>query len=103
VLLWRTTGRATMLRAAYHVNQTYGKSPAGVGHPVRNDVMLRTVCSDQSSFLDMMEQYFQQPTEVKLRDARPHLHYQVQYQASLALSSPLVRGVWHMKLRLHLG
>lgn len=33
--------------------------------------------SDQSTFLDMMERYFQQPTEVKLRDARPHLHYQV--------------------------
>lgn len=34
-------------------------------------------CSDQSTFLDMMEGYFQQPTEAKLRDARPNLHYQV--------------------------
>jgi hypothetical protein len=35
------------------------------------------LCSDQCTFLDMMERYFQQPTEVKLRDARPNLHYQV--------------------------
>lgn len=42
------------------------------------------ICSDQSTFLDMMERYFQQPTEVKLRDARPHLHYQV------CLSHPLL-------------
>ena len=43
------------------------------------------MCSDQSGFLDMMEQYFQQPTEVKLRDARPHLHYQVQYQGLIGV------------------
>lgn len=43
------------------------------------------VCSDQSSFLDMMERYFQQPTDVKLRDARPHLHYQVQYQGFIGV------------------
>lgn len=33
--------------------------------------------SDQSTFLDMMERYFRQSSDVKLRDARPELHYQV--------------------------
>jgi hypothetical protein len=49
------------------------------------------VCSDQSGFLDMMEQYFQQPTEVKLRDARPHLHYQVHYQGSIGVTTAGLR------------
>ena len=30
-----------------------------------------------SRFIDVMEAYFGQPSNVKLRDARPHLHYQV--------------------------
>lgn len=30
-----------------------------------------------SRFIDVMEAYFGQPSDVKLRDARPHLHYQV--------------------------
>lgn len=33
--------------------------------------------SDNETFLDLMESYFEQPDEVKLRDARPELHYQV--------------------------
>src|SRR3954471_4159767 len=28
-------------------------------------------------FLDMMEQYYEQPEEVRLQDARPDVHYQV--------------------------
>ncbi|GJQ09030.1 hypothetical protein GpartN1_g5334.t1 [Galdieria partita] len=32
---------------------------------------------DNESFLNMMERYFEQPTEVKLEDARPQLYYQV--------------------------
>ncbi|KAK4523490.1 hypothetical protein GAYE_PCTG60G1386 [Galdieria yellowstonensis] len=32
---------------------------------------------DGDRFLDMMERYFEQPTEVKLKDARPELYYQV--------------------------
>jgi len=30
-----------------------------------------------SNFLDMMEQYYEQPDEVRLKDARPEVHYQV--------------------------
>lgn len=29
------------------------------------------------TFLDMMEKYYNQPTEQKKKDARPELHYQV--------------------------
>ncbi|EME28801.1 hypothetical protein Gasu2_18590 [Galdieria sulphuraria] len=32
---------------------------------------------DSERFLDMMEKYFEQPTEIKLEDARPQLYYQV--------------------------
>lgn len=34
---------------------------------------------DAANFIDMMERYFSQPREIKLRDARPHLFYQVRY------------------------
>ncbi len=30
-----------------------------------------------TEFLDMLENYFEQPDELKLRDARPEYHYQV--------------------------
>eukprot|EP00871_Galdieria_phlegrea_P004508 jgi/Galph1/5058/GphlegSOOS_G3696.1 len=33
--------------------------------------------SDSLQFLDMMERYFEQSTQVKLKDARPELYYQV--------------------------
>lgn len=32
---------------------------------------------DNNRFTDLMEQYYDQPDEVKARDARPDLHYQV--------------------------
>ena len=33
--------------------------------------------SDNETFLNLMESYFEQPDEVKMHDARPELHYQV--------------------------
>ena len=33
--------------------------------------------SDNNTFVDLMEKYYNQPDEVKLKDARPELHYQV--------------------------
>ena len=33
--------------------------------------------ADNDRFLDMMECYFSQPWETKLKDTRPQLHYQV--------------------------
>lgn len=33
--------------------------------------------AENETFLNLMEEYFDQPEEVKLRDARPELHYQV--------------------------
>ena len=36
----------------------------------------RVGVSDNETFLNLMERYFEQPTEVKMRDARPALHYQ---------------------------
>ncbi|KAI0240220.1 hypothetical protein L0F63_000246 [Massospora cicadina] len=30
-----------------------------------------------SQFIDMMERYFEQPYDMKLKDARPQFHYQV--------------------------
>ena len=35
--------------------------------------------SDNETFLNLMESYFEQPEAVKLKDARPALHYQVPY------------------------
>lgn len=37
----------------------------------------RVKASDAASFIDMMERYFSQSRETKLKDARPHLFYQV--------------------------
>lgn len=37
----------------------------------------RVDATDSAQFLDMMERYFAQPREIKMRDARPHLFYQV--------------------------
>lgn len=37
----------------------------------------RVKASDAANFVDMMERYFSQPREIKLKDARPHLFYQV--------------------------
>jgi len=37
----------------------------------------RVTFEDNDFFLDMVEKYFQQPTDQKLKDARPHLSYQV--------------------------
>lgn len=37
----------------------------------------RVNTADNEAFLNMMERYFEQPTEVKLLDARPSCHYQV--------------------------
>ena len=41
------------------------------------------VSSEQSDgFLDMMERYFSQPTELKMPDVHPELHYQVCLQSA---------------------
>jgi isopenicillin N synthase-like dioxygenase len=32
---------------------------------------------DNNRFVDLMERYYDQPDEVKVKDARPELHYQV--------------------------
>lgn len=37
----------------------------------------RVTFADNGKFLDMIEQYFEQDEETKLKDARPELHYQV--------------------------
>jgi len=37
----------------------------------------RVDAADSEIFMNMMERYFEQPTEVKLLDARPSCHYQV--------------------------
>lgn len=37
----------------------------------------RVTMDDQGKFLDMMEDYFDQPDEAKMPDVRPELHYQV--------------------------
>ena len=37
----------------------------------------RVKASDADEFLDMMERYFEQPSEEKMLDARPELYYQV--------------------------
>lgn len=42
----------------------------------------RVEIADNQVFLDLMERYFEQPDEVKLRDARPSLHYQVCHTAT---------------------
>jgi hypothetical protein len=41
---------------------------------------------DNEEFLDMMERYFGQSTETKMRDARPELHYQAGTTALVAMS-----------------
>lgn len=37
----------------------------------------RCSAEDNDRFLDMMEKYFESPSEFKLLQERPHLHYQV--------------------------
>jgi hypothetical protein len=37
----------------------------------------RVTFKDNSEFLDLLEEYFNQPTEVKMLDVRPELAYQV--------------------------
>lgn len=37
----------------------------------------RVNSADNETFLNLMERYFEQPEEVKLADARPQFHYQV--------------------------
>jgi hypothetical protein len=37
----------------------------------------RVTFEDNSTFLDVIEKYFEQPYEVKMKDVRPELHYQV--------------------------
>nr|XP_016476638.1 PREDICTED: uncharacterized protein LOC107798185 [Nicotiana tabacum] len=37
----------------------------------------RCTAQDNDRFIDMMENYFQQPEEFKRLQERPHLHYQV--------------------------
>jgi len=49
-------------------------------------------------FLDVMEAYFSQPVEQKMKDARPHLHYQVGItpegiERPRCLNDPAIRGI----------
>jgi len=37
----------------------------------------RCTVEDNDRFIDMMEKYFSAPHEFKIRQERPHLHYQV--------------------------
>lgn len=37
----------------------------------------RVKTSDSDSFINLLEKYFAQPREIKLKDARPHYYYQV--------------------------
>ena len=39
----------------------------------------RCLQKHNDEFLDMMEEYFEQPTEVKMKHSRPELHYQVMF------------------------
>ena len=39
----------------------------------------RCLQKHNDEFLDMMEKYFEQPTEVKMKHSRPELHYQVSF------------------------
>ena len=43
----------------------------------------RVSTENQTTFLDMMEDYFAQPTEAKMPDVRAELHYQVRTHACL--------------------
>ena len=58
----------------------------------------RVSYADNAAFLDMMELYFSQSHEAKMKDVRAELHYQVRASASFAsasrrsLSSPLWPG-----------
>ena len=36
--------------------------------------------NEEELFTDMMQRYFGQPADVKMEDARPDVHYQVQWQ-----------------------
>lgn len=52
----------------------------------------RVNTADSETFLNMMERYFEQPTEVKLLDARPSCHYQVRAFTLLHLQTPTSLG-----------
>lgn len=46
----------------------------------------RCSAEDNDRFIDMMERFFEKPTEFKRLQARPHLHYQVNLQFDLIMS-----------------
>lgn len=45
----------------------------------------RCSAEDNDRFIDMMERFFEKPTEFKRLQARPHLHYQVKLQIGLIM------------------
>ena len=45
----------------------------------------RCSADDNDRFLDMMERYFERPSDFKLLQERPHLHYQVTQSGVLFL------------------
>ena len=53
----------------------------------------RVASEDNAHFLDLMERYFGQASEVKFRDARPELHYQVCCCGNEQPSSTLHEGI----------
>lgn len=48
---------------------------------------------DNSRFLDLLERYFEQPEELKERDARPELHYQIGATPEGVERPSLLRGM----------
>lgn len=48
---------------------------------------------DNSRFLDLLERYFEQPEELKKRDARPELHYQIGATPEGVERPSLLRGM----------
>lgn len=49
----------------------------------------RCPAEDNDRFIDMMERFFQKPTEFKRLHARPNLHYQVKLQFDLSMNEML--------------
>eukprot|EP00178_Gracilaria_changii_P025897 TRINITY_DN795_c0_g1_i1.p2 TRINITY_DN795_c0_g1~~TRINITY_DN795_c0_g1_i1.p2 ORF type:complete len:101 (-),score=11.97 TRINITY_DN795_c0_g1_i1:1121-1423(-) len=45
----------------------------------------RVESQDSDKFVNLMERYFEQPSEVKMKDARPEVFYQVRHNISSSL------------------
>jgi hypothetical protein len=68
---------------------------AQTGCLIVRDPRVGTAESDR--FLDMMERYFSQPTQDKMADVHPELHYQVApLQPSVVLLSCNLHDLWYL-------